>query len=59
MVNLYIWWVDHRYKMQQNTDEKYRTSIQTMRLEIRKLDDKLQKMNANKRKLKRLLRELE
>jgi len=59
MVNLYIGRVDPRYKMQQNTDEKYRTSIQTLRFEIKKLDDKLQSMNANKRKLKKLLRELE
>ena len=47
------------YKMQQNTDVEYRTSIQTLKYEIKKLDDKLQSMNANKRKLKRLLRDLE
>jgi len=45
--------------MQKNTDEKYRASIQTLRFEIKKIDDKIQSMNANKRKLKRLLRELE
>ena len=45
--------------MQHNKDVEYRPSIETLKYEIRKLDDRIMNINANKRKLKRLLRELE